>query len=522
MAALGADGLVDDPQVLAAAEQTTFLSTRRIPLILRPGNREQVQACVRIANRHTIALYPISSGKNWGYGSRVPTADNTVLLDLGRLDRIIDYSEEHAYVTIEAGVTQRQLFSFLAERGSRLMMDCTGASPDCAIVGNTVERGFGHTPYGDHFAHICDLEVVLPDGSCIETGYGSFENIAATPTYRWGVGPILDGLFSQSNFGIVTRLTMWLMPQPEYFQAFFFSCDEERQFAQVIDALRPLRLDGTIQSACHIGNDYKVISGIQQFPWERTGGATPLLPAHMAQLRRELDFGFWNGSGGLYGTRARVREARHRVKQALRGHVSKLRFLDDRTLALADRFAQPCKWLTGWDLSRTLELVKPVYGLMRGVPTDYPLRSVYWRKRMPVPDRMDPDRDACGLLWCAPVAPISGDHAERLARIATDTMLAAGFEPMLSVTLLTERTLTCVISISYDREVPGEDERARACFSSLVDSLRSAGYHFYRLGVQFMEQSDRRNGYGSLLNTLKTALDPNKVLGPGRYLRNPL
>ena len=140
-AALDADGWVDDPARLTAAETTTFPSSRRIPLILRPATRDEVQTCVRIANRHGIALYPISSGKNWGYGSRVPTADHTALLDLGRLNRILDYSEEHAYVTIEAGVTQRQLFEYLEERGSRLMMDCTGASPDCAVVGNTVETG---------------------------------------------------------------------------------------------------------------------------------------------------------------------------------------------------------------------------------------------------------------------------------------------------------------------------------------------------------------------------------------------
>ena len=520
VAALGTGGLVEDPQILTAAETTTFRSNRRIPAILRPANREEVQECVRIANRHAITLYPISSGKNWGYGSRVPTADDTVLLDLGRLNRILDYSEQHAYVTIEAGVTQRQLYAYLQERGGRLIMDCTGASPDCAVVGNTVERGFGHTPYGDHFAHICNLEVVLPDGSCIETGYGAFGPIAATPTYRWGVGPVLDGLFSQSNLGIVTRLTMWLMPAPEYFQSFFFACDDDEGLARIIDAMAPLRLNGTIQSACHIGNDYKVLSGIQQYPWDRAGGLTPLTPRHMRELRKELDFGAWNGSGGLYGTKGQVREARRQLKRALKGSISKIRFLDDRTLAWAERLAKPAKWATGWDLSRTLGLVRPIYGLMRGVPTDYPLRSVYWRKRTPVPDQMDPDRDRCGLLWCAPVAPAKGGHAERLSSIAIHTLLAAGFEPALSITLLTERSLTCVISISYDRELDGEDERATACFAELVNALRSAGYRFYRLGVQFMDQSERRNSYGDLLNTLKTALDPNQVLSPGRYLRN--
>ena len=93
--------------------------------------------------------------------------DGSVLLDLSRMNRIVDFNEDLAYVTVEPGVTQGQLYAFLRERGSRLWMDATGASPDCSLIGNTMERGFGHTPYGDHFAQVCGLEVVLPDGQCI-------------------------------------------------------------------------------------------------------------------------------------------------------------------------------------------------------------------------------------------------------------------------------------------------------------------------------------------------------------------
>ncbi len=118
---------------------------------------------------------PISSGKNWGYGSRVPPRDG-VLVDLGRLNRIVDFSEELAYVTVEPGVTQRQLYQFLPERSSQLWMDATGASPDCSIVGNTMERGFGHTPMGDHCSNVCGLEVVLGSGDVIETGFARFDN----------------------------------------------------------------------------------------------------------------------------------------------------------------------------------------------------------------------------------------------------------------------------------------------------------------------------------------------------------
>ena len=73
-------------------------------------------------------------------------------------------------------------------------MDATGAGPDCSIIGNTLERGFGHTPYGDHFAHVCALEVVLADGSVLSTGLSCFDQATAAPVYRWGVGPVLDGM----------------------------------------------------------------------------------------------------------------------------------------------------------------------------------------------------------------------------------------------------------------------------------------------------------------------------------------
>ncbi len=516
-ALLGAAHTIVDRSSRAAAETATFLTTQSVPAILRPSSRGQVQECMRIANRFRIPVYPVSSGKNWGYGSRVPVAGSSVLLDLSRLNQIVDFSEDLAYVTVEPGVTQRQLHQFLETSQSRLWLDATGSSPDCSLIGNVMERGFGHTPYGDHFAHVCGFEVVLPTGDLAQTGFSRFPNSQTGPVYKWGVGPTLDGLFSQSNLGIVTRMTIWLMPAPAYFQAFFFQCGEDDQLAPLIEALRPLRLSGILRSTVHIGNDYKVLQGIQQYPWQETGGSTPLAPSLMRELRRRLKFGAWSGSGGLYGTRGQVAEARRVLRLALKGKVERLQFLDDRTLRLAWRFATPYKLLTGWDLSRTLELVRPVYGLMKGVPTEQPLAGSYWRKKTPPPAQMDPDRDGCGLLWCAPVAPMEGGHVTRLAQLAREVLLDHGFEPGISMTLITERAVCCVVSICYDRREDGEDERAMACYQRLLGALNEQGYYSYRLGIQAMRELSGPDGYGGLLQTIKDAVDPNGVLAPGRY-----
>jgi 4-cresol dehydrogenase (hydroxylating) len=515
---LGSEHVLTDARSRTSAETGTFATSNRVPAILRPATRAELQECLRIANRFLVPVYPVSSGKNWGYGSRVPTADGSVLVDLGRMNRILDFSEELGYVTVEPGVTQEQLLAFLAARRSRLWMDATGASPQSSLIGNTVERGFGHTPYGDHFAHSCGLEVVLATGEVIDTGFARFPGAAAAPLYRWGVGPSLDGLFSQSNLGIVTRMTIWLMPQPDYFQAYYFQCGEADGLAGLINALRPLRLQGTIRSASHIANDYKVISALQQYPWEAAGGETPLRGAHLEQLRRELRIGCWNGSGALYGTRAQVKEARRLLRNALRGRASRLQFIDDRMLRLGAMFAKPYQMLTGWNLARMLAVLKPVYGLMKGIPTDHPLASTYWRKRTPPVHPMDPDRDGCGLLWCSPVAPCDGEHATRLTTLATGLVLDHGLEPAISLTMITDRTLACIISLGYDREVAGEDERAAACYSALLRELAKEGYHSYRLSVNAMSAMAGAPAYQDVLGRLKKVVDPNGILAPGRYI----
>lgn len=491
------------------------MTSATVAAVIYPSNRLQVQQCVRIANEFDVPIYPISSGKNWGYGSRVPTQD-AVLIDLRRLNRIVDFSEKLAYVTLEAGVTQRQLHEFLRGERSGLWMDATGSSPDSSIVGNTLERGFGHTPYGDHCSHACGFEVVLPTGECLETGFCRFPHGKSGPVSRWGVGPSLDGLFSQSNLGIVTRLSVWLMPRPEYFQAFFFQSQES--IGPLMEALRPLRLNGTLRSVVHLGNDYKVLSGTGDYPWEATGGKTPVTPEVMATLRKELRIGRWNGSGGLYGTRSQVREARRSLRRALAGKVDRFQFVSDAAVAVVRRLEKPYSWITGrTDLRRALSLVAPLMGVLKGVPTEDFLPSVYWRNKRKPAGRVDPDMDRCGLLWCSPVAPNTGEDAECVTRLASAIALEHGFEPSMSMSLITERSNTTTIALAYDRQVPGEDEKAMLCYRRLTEALLASGYPPYRLNVASMAYGQTGGDYGQVLKTVKAALDPNGILAPGRY-----
>ncbi len=515
---LGEENVSIDRQRRLSAATATFPTTQQVPAILRPADRQQVQECLRIANRFTIPVYPISSGKNWGYGSAVPVETNCAVLDLSRLDQIVDYDDQLGFVTIEPGVTQRKLYDFLHEKGGKFWMDATGASEACSIIGNTLERGFGHTPYSDHLAHACALEVVLPSGDCLHTGLSRFSNARAKRVYRWGLGPYIDGLFTQSGLGIVTQMTVWLMPAPEYFQTYFFSIEEDGALEELIDALLPLRLKGTINSAVHIGNTYRVLSSIQQYPWKEAEGRTPLPQRVLEQLGERWDFGAWNGSGALYGARREVAESRRQIKKALKGKVKKLRFIDDKSLNRAELLQYPLKFLLRVDVPEMLKLVRPVHNMMKGIPTDKIIASTYWRKKGAVPTSMDPNRDRCGLIWCSPISPTSGKHARLMANTATETLLKYGFEPGMTMTLLTERSLENVISIAYDRDVEGEDERAMACHRELLNRLTQEGFYPYRLGTHSMKSlPPTEETYATFQTMLKKTLDPNGILAPGRY-----
>jgi 4-cresol dehydrogenase (hydroxylating) flavoprotein subunit len=502
--AVGADHVIADPAALAAANAATFATAQRAPAIVRPASRDEVRACLAVANRFRVPVHPVSRGKNWGFGSRVPTRDGAVLLDLGRMNRIVDFDEALAYVTVEPGVTFADLHAFLRARGSRLFASTTGGSPHASVVGNALERGDGSGPYGDRAAHACALEVVLPTGEVIHTGHDRFAGARAAPVFRWGVGPSLDGLFSQSNLGVVTRLTLWLSPLPRSLALVRFSVVDPARLGIMVDACRVLRLDGTLRSVVGIWNDYRVLSTRRQYPWELTGGATPLPRALMDEIRREWGGGSWFGSTAVHApTVAQGRAAVAHVERSLRPYVDHLT-VDVHTLDPASGEIDG-----GGD---------PALLFAQGVPHEDSLRSAYWRKRTPPPASPDPDRDRCGVLWAAPVVPFNGRDVLAAARLIEASILAHGLEPLLAMVGQTERVVYLIPLLVYDRDVPGADEEAMRCHDALLAELIEAGYPPYRLGVQSMDAlADPRDDHGALMERLKRALDPNDILAPGRY-----
>ena len=86
------------------------------------------------------------------------------------------------------------------------------------------------------------------------------------------------------------------------------------------------------------------------------------------------------------------------------------------------------------------------------------------------------------------------------------------------MTLRTERSVDNIVSIAYDRDVPGEDARAMQCHDELLRELTAADFYPYRLGIHSIGKvPPRKPSSQALLGRLKAALDPDWILAPGRY-----
>jgi len=522
---LGNDNVITCPEHLDKAARATFATRQRIPAILRPGDRQQVSDSLRIASNHGISIYPISKGLNWGYGSRVPSGDGCVLLDLRRLNQIVDFSEELAYVTVEPGVTQQQLVDFLGTKQSRLMLSVTGAPPTASLIGNAVERGIGKGVYGDRFAHVCGLEVVLADGRCLNTGYGRYPGAKTAPLSRWGLGPSLDGLFSQSGLGVVTRMTLWLTPYPDFLQTFSYQAADGAALGPLVDSLRELRQRGVLRGGFTLFNDLRMFSIRQRFPWRLADGRAPLDEEQRQAMGKSLGGGRWFGEGALHSpSRAVGLAERKLVKQALAGKVRKTLFMDAGRARWVKRLAPLLKRLSGQDMETMLALAYE-RNPQRGIPVTQPTKMAYWKKQTRPSGAtvdLDPDRDRCGLIWCSSALPFTGEDVARAVAIIEDCLAGFEFDANIGFNFTSERIVEANVAIVYDRDHKGEDARAHACHDTLLERLSQAGYLPSRLGIQSMsalpEAGDDSPG---VLDDLKKLFDAEGILAPGRYQRLP-
>jgi 4-cresol dehydrogenase (hydroxylating) flavoprotein subunit len=482
--------------------QDTTGAQRQLAVALQITQSGSLFQVMRTATRYKVPVYPISTGHNWGYGTALPAREGSVLIDLSRLQKIIHFDTELGVVTLEPGVTQGMLADYLAQNNLPFLVPVTGAGPSCSLLSNALERGYGVTPYIDHFGAVTDIEAVLPDGSVYRTALREAGGEELARLFKYGIGPYSQGLFTQGGFGIVTRMSIVLARRPERVQACLFSLKDESLLEPAVLRIRAImgKLQGTI-GGLNLMNRHRMLSMSAPYPWDELGPDGVMPPEVVAALGKQYNIFPWTGFATMYGTKRMVAAAQAEIKEALAGIATRMMFftpekaktLHKVSTYIPGKIGQGLQGLTG-TLAKGLELVY-------GTPNETALPLAYWRNRRgkPANAAMNPGADGCGLMWYAPLVPMR-------------------LEPLITFTTLGDKLFDSTVPLVFERDKPEAVAAAHACYDELLQTGRAQGWFPYRVGVDTMGKLTELQSDSWLFHDrLRKDLDPHDILAPGRY-----
>lgn len=486
-AILGADNVIVEIERLVPYTKIMIPSDdaqHRPSGVLVATTVEQIQGVLQVCNRHRIPIWTISTGRNFGYGSAAPATPGQMVLDLRRMNRILDVDAEMCTALVEPGVTYRQLQDHIDERGLALWLSFPSSGPIVGPVGNTLDRGVGYNRYGEQMAHFCGLEVVLPDGQVLRTGMGGVSGSNTWQAYRWGYGPWLDGLFTQSNFGVVTKMGLWLMARPETYKGLIVPLADENAMVAAVDIARKLRFQEVIEN-CVIGHSlYSIAAHARRSDlYPGPGAISEQAFGKILETLKAPPFGF---VCTLYGTEEQVAADLAIVRRAF-ANIGPVLTLDD----LPDA---PDSFLQHMQNNMTGKLTLEEFGVYNF-------------------------RGGGGSAWFAPVLQMKGSEALKNLKLCKAVYDRHGFDYMGGFLMgYSGRHVDHVTDLQFDRTSAEETRRAHACFEELIAVNAANGYAVYRVNTGFMKQV--ADVYGTaqkaINRRLKRALDPNGILAPGK------
>jgi FAD/FMN-containing dehydrogenase len=208
--------------------------------VVRPDTVEALSAVVRAATSEGIAVYPRGGGASYTDGY-LPTRARAILVDLGRLNRIVEINETDAYVTVEAGVTWAELKAALDPLGLRTPFfgpfSGFAASVGGSVSQNSLSHGSG--AHGISAQSVLGLDVVIASGEVIRTGSAAR---GLAPFARF-YGPDLAGLFTGDcgALGIKARITLPLLKRKAAFGCASFAF---ATLADIAGAMRRAAMEG--------------------------------------------------------------------------------------------------------------------------------------------------------------------------------------------------------------------------------------------------------------------------------------
>ena len=520
VAELGDSRVLSQSAAGARYGSCTMGTHRVISGAVLPTSRAQVQTIVKASRELGVPLYPISTGNNWGYGSAIPTAEGCVIVDLSGMTAIT-LDADAGLATLEPGVTQRMLREYLDKNFLRFLCPVTGAGPDCSLIGNALERGHGITPYADHFMAVMSIEAVLPDGRIYAPPLAELGCAEIDRAFKWGVGPFLDGIFSQGSFGIVTEMTIALAPLPERVEAFFFGLPADADLECAVESIRDLLRDFSGElGSINLLDMRRVLSMMEPYPrdhLDRNGLIDEQYLLEIAQRNRVMP---WMGTGAIYGNPEVVRAVKKLIKKNLPSAFKRLVFFTPRSVSTFKRLSHFIPGKTGYGVQNMLGTLEKTLQVLAGSPSEIALPLAYWisGKRPDGNTPLNPARDGCGLIWYTPLVPMSPQKVRHYVQMVRSICVAHRIEPLITLTSLSHRCFVSSVPLLFDRAREEAVERASECYNALIKAGREIGCMPYRATVDSMECFIQpETPYWQIVAALKRELDPQGLMAPGRY-----
>jgi 4-cresol dehydrogenase (hydroxylating) len=463
-----------------------------------PASVEEVQQIVRIAGRYKIPLYPVSTGMNLTYGGSAPTYSGSVVVELKRMNRILEVNEAGAYALVEPGVSYFDMYRYLRDNRIKLWVDC----PDPgwgSLLGNAMDRGGGYTmaDFRDHFDAHCGMEVVLANGEIVRTGMGAVPGAHTWQEFKYGMGPWVDGIFSQSNYGIVTKMGFWMMPEPEAALQVTVESPRHDDVHAHVEILSNLMYQQIIPSQS--GVQSPALGGPMNdelYGMRTRAGGWPSA-AEWDRYAKSKSRNFWRSNFTFYGPEkviaAQWEHVRDRFGAAIPGAVftERARFKFPLSDAEVDKVADKA-------------------------PLGIPSLALFGTRFGPG----DAPREA--HIDFSPVMPRTGESMLKGLDVFGRVFAAHGQPPPGAIgALYHPRALIMIQPVINGRDAE-TNGKARALFTALVDTAAKNGWAEYRIHPIWQRQAMAVYGANNgslhkLHETLKDALDPAGILSPGRY-----
>ena len=511
---------------------------RQLMAVITLSQVSEIKALIDLANQHAtnenlaFSLYPISTGQNWGYGTSQPAGlgKRIILLDLGRLTNISHFDSELGLVTIEPGVTQQQLSDYLHQHNHEYMVPVTGAGPDCSILANALERGYGITPYTDHFSAVTSIQGFWGDGtpylSAVSELDDSEENFV-DKTFKWGLGPYLEGLFTQSNLGIVSQMTIRLAKIKPDFTSFFIQMDDDALLEQAIPLIRDILQDYEgIVGSINLMDQRRLLSMFAKNP-NGNNVHQVMASQDINKLAGELRTPSWTIVGSIYGSRGVVKTVKKEINLIFKQLPCKRVYSNSIPIAVANKVINNLPaWLinkipTLTKMSEQLESFNKGKEIMLGKPNKVALKLAYWRNKDSDDfdkNQLSPGQDGCGLLWYAPLITMKAEKMREFVEFIRKTCPRFNIEPFITFTNLKHDCVDSTIPIVFDLSNPKAVTDAHNCLQTLVKEGLKKGFVPYRLNIdqqQWLLSKDSH--FWQTVNKIKNSVDPHNILSQGRY-----